>query len=141
MDGDKAPLAAISEMCIRYNAMLIIDEAHATGVIGKKGEGLVQHLGLADKCFARIHTFGKAIGCHGAVILGSSLLRDYLINFCRPFIYTTALSPAAIRAVADAYSLFSTMISEGNILIILLKYLEKKRKVSTCATVKLPFRA
>ncbi|WP_291942333.1 8-amino-7-oxononanoate synthase [Chitinophaga sp.] len=109
MDGDMAPLQQIAKMCKELNACLIVDEAHATGIIGAKGEGLVQHLGLQDYCFARVHTFGKAVGCHGAVVLGSTTLRDYLINFCRTFIYTTALPPAAIAAVQASYSLFPYM--------------------------------
>jgi 8-amino-7-oxononanoate synthase len=102
MDGDQAPLQQIAGICLRYNARLIVDEAHATGVIGPKGEGLVQELGLQKDCFARVHTFGKALGCHGAFIAGSELLRDYLINFSRSFIYTTALPEASIRAIRTA---------------------------------------
>ena len=112
MDGDLAPLQEITALCDRYNAHLIVDEAHATGVIGPKGEGLVQQLGLEDKCFARIHTFGKAVGCHGAVVAGSSLLRDYLINFSRSFIYTTALPPASIQAINTAYALLPGLQAE-----------------------------
>ncbi len=105
MDGDLAPLQEMARLCRQYEAQLIVDEAHATGVIGKEGEGLVQTLGLEKDCFARIHTFGKAVGCHGAVVLGSPLLRDYLVNFSRSFIYTTALPPASVRAIATAYML------------------------------------
>jgi 8-amino-7-oxononanoate synthase len=109
MDGDFCPLDEIVALCTRYSAHLIIDEAHATGVVGAKGEGLVQHRGLQDACFARIHTFGKALGCHGAVILGSSLLKDYLINFSRSLIYTTALPPASAGLIRAAYGLFPGM--------------------------------
>ncbi|MEO8766130.1 MAG: aminotransferase class I/II-fold pyridoxal phosphate-dependent enzyme, partial [Ginsengibacter sp.] len=109
MDGDKAPLKEITALCEEFNAALIVDEAHATGVIGEKGEGLVQHLGLQQKCFARIHTFGKACGCHGAVILGSAQLKKYLINFARPFIYSTALPPSAVHAIAESYRLFPSL--------------------------------
>ncbi|HEY4108643.1 8-amino-7-oxononanoate synthase [Puia sp.] len=105
MDGDMAPLKEMAALCREHGAQLIVDEAHATGVVGNAGEGLVQGLGLADECFARIHTFGKAVGCHGAVVLGSGLLRDYLINFSRSFIYTTALPPASVQAIAAAYTL------------------------------------
>lgn len=77
MDGDFAPLAEIVALCEKYDAGLIVDEAHATGVIGKNGEGLVQHLGLQNKCLARVHTFGKALGAHGAVILGSTDLKSF----------------------------------------------------------------
>ena len=112
MDGDQAPLQAIAALCAQYGAHLIVDEAHATGVIGKRGEGLVQHLGLETACFARIHTFGKAVGCHGAIILGSQSLRDYLINFSRAFIYTTALPESSVLAISEAYELFPQMDQE-----------------------------
>jgi 8-amino-7-oxononanoate synthase len=109
MDGDMAPLKAIADACEKAGAQLIVDEAHATGVVGQQGEGLVQALGLADACFARVHTFGKALGCHGAIVLGSATLRSYLINFSRSFIYTTALPPTAIAAVMASYNLFPYM--------------------------------
>jgi 8-amino-7-oxononanoate synthase len=112
MDGDEAPLLQIADLCTKYEAHLIVDEAHATGVIGERGEGLVQKLKLQNRCFARIHTFGKALACHGAVILGSDLLRNYLINFCRPFIYSTALPPAAVAAIQTAYGIFPDMNKE-----------------------------
>ena len=112
MDGDLAPLVEIAGMCSQRGALLVVDEAHATGVIGSRGEGLVQSLGLEQHCFARMHTFGKALGCHGAVVLGSRLLRDYLVNFCRQFMYTTALPPVAIAAIGQSYSLFPGMTAE-----------------------------
>jgi len=116
MDGDMAPLAGISALCEKHDALLIVDEAHATGVVGEKGEGLVQHLGLEDKCFARVHTFGKALGGHGAIIAGSLVLRDYLVNFSRPFIYTTAVPAATVLATAAAYALFPLMHKERSVL-------------------------
>ena len=113
MDGDLAPLEAILSLCRQHGAHLIVDEAHATGVIGPLGEGLVQAKGLQQECLARIHTFGKAVwDCHGAIVLGSARLRDYLINFCRAFIYTTALPPASVHAIASAYDLFPRMHEE-----------------------------
>ena len=114
MDGDSAPLREIVDLCRRYEARLIVDEAHATGVVGRSGEGLAQMLQLQEDCFARIYTFGKALGCHGAVIACSSLLRDYLINFSRPFIYTTAMPASAVLAIQAAYSLFPGMQEERN---------------------------
>lgn len=103
MDGDLAPLTPIAALANKYNAYLIVDEAHATGVIGKNGEGLVQSLGLQNQIFARIITFGKAIGSHGAIILGTQTLKTYLINFARSFIYTTAPSFHNLAAVKNAY--------------------------------------
>lgn len=112
MDGDCCPLEDIVFLCKKYNAHLIIDEAHATGVIGLQGEGLVQHLGLQENIFARIHTFGKACGCHGAVVLGSNNLKNYLINFARSFIYSTSLAPHAIATIRNSYQLFPKMHTE-----------------------------
>ena len=112
MDGDLAPLVDIVALCEKYDAALIVDEAHATGVIGEKGVGLVQKLNLQNRCFARIHTFGKACGAHGAIILGSEKLKKYLINFSRPFIYSTSLPPSAIAAIAASYKIFPTMETE-----------------------------
>ena len=103
MDGDICPLDEIVLLAEKYNANIILDEAHATGVIGTKGEGLAQQLGLHKKIFARVHTFGKAIGFIGAAVLGSTQLRNYLINFCRPFIYTTAPNLMQVVAVKEAY--------------------------------------
>lgn len=112
MDGDIAPLHEIAAMCQRHGCHLVLDEAHATGIIGEQGEGVAQHLGLHKQCFARVHTFGKALGAHGAVVLGSSLLRDYLINFSRAFIYTTALPEASIAAIKQSYAVFPTLRQE-----------------------------
>jgi len=81
----------------------VIDEAHATGVFGPDGAGVVQELGIQDKVFARIITFGKALGCHGAAILGSTTLKEYLVNFARSFIYTTALPPHSVATILASY--------------------------------------
>jgi 8-amino-7-oxononanoate synthase len=107
MDGDVAPLKEIADICVLNNANLIVDEAHATGVIGAAGKGLVADLALENKVFARVHTFGKALGCHGAIILGSELLRNYLVNFARSFIYTTALPFHTLVSIKSAYDLLS----------------------------------
>lgn len=112
MDGDMAPLEEMIDLCERFKASVIIDEAHATGIIGANGEGLVQQLGLQSRCFARIHTFGKAVGCHGAIVLGSALLRNYLVNFSRPFIYSTALPESSLAAIRLAYEIFPSMQAE-----------------------------
>jgi 8-amino-7-oxononanoate synthase len=108
MDGDIANLIEISALCERYGANLIVDEAHATGIFGKNGRGLVSELGLENKVFARIVTFGKALGCHGAIVLGSKVLRDYLINFARPFIYSTAAPHHTHESVRQAYQLLKS---------------------------------
>jgi 8-amino-7-oxononanoate synthase len=94
MDGDMAPLEAIVSLCERYGALLIVDEAHAGGIFGENGIGLCKDTGIISRVFARLVTFGKGFGAHGAAILGSHELRTYLINFSRSFIYTTALPEA-----------------------------------------------
>jgi 8-amino-7-oxononanoate synthase len=101
MDGDTPPIADIVLLTEKYNAGLIVDEAHAGGLYGL---GLIDNK-LQSKVFARIVTFGKALGCHGAIILGSSQLREYLVNFARPFIYTTAAPHHHIASVKMAYQL------------------------------------
>ncbi|HEY0680285.1 MAG TPA: 8-amino-7-oxononanoate synthase [Chitinophagaceae bacterium] len=129
MDGDIAPLNELADICDRYGCFLIVDEAHATGVIGQQGEGVVQRQQLHDRCFARVHTFGKALGCHGAVVLGSVTLRDYLINFSRPFIYTTALPEAVIADILRSYKIFPGMSSER---LALEKLMREFRQFSLC---------
>ena len=103
MDGDCPNMEELVALSDKYNCFLVIDEAHALGVFGENGEGLVQMLGLENHIFARIMTFGKGLGCHGAAILGSEELKSYLVNFARSFIYTTGLSPHAVAAILVAY--------------------------------------
>ena len=117
MDGDAPDLVAICDLSEKFQALLIVDEAHATGVFGKNGCGLVQQLSLENRIFARIQTFGKAMGCHGAAILGSEELKNYLINFARSFIYTTALSPHSVATILAAYQFLEK--EEKNILLLL----------------------
>lgn len=108
MDGDAAPLLELVALCQQQQAHLIVDEAHSTGCYGIQGEGLCCALGIEQQVFARIYTFGKAIGAYGAAILGSTVLRDFLINYARPFIYTTAPSPSSIQRVLLAYQALQT---------------------------------
>lgn len=112
MDGDFAPLSDLVTICQKYKAALVVDEAHAGGTYGDKGEGIVAAIGLEDKVFARLVTFGKALGVHGAVILGSEVLKEYLINFSRSFIYTTALPPASLKAILSSYMILEKFKSE-----------------------------
>jgi 8-amino-7-oxononanoate synthase len=109
MDGDTPPIMGIISLCEKYGAKLIVDEAHATGLYYN---GLISQLHLEDRVFARIVTFGKALGCHGAIILGSNLLREYLINFSRSFIYTTAAPFHQLASVKMAYDFLSSSSGE-----------------------------
>jgi len=107
MDGDTPNLEELVQICEKHDCLLIVDEAHALGVFGNPeasgGEGLIQSMNLHNKVFARIMTFGKGLGAHGACILGSQELKDYLINFSRSLIYTTGLSPHSVATVLIAY--------------------------------------
>ncbi|MFA9191989.1 8-amino-7-oxononanoate synthase [Flavobacterium sp. FZUC8N2.13] len=107
MDGDTPNLEELVHLSEKHRCYLVLDEAHALGVFGDPetsgGQGLVQEFGLQDNIFARIMTFGKGLGCHGAAILGSSELKQYLVNFARSFIYTTGLSPHSVATILIAY--------------------------------------
>ncbi len=103
MDGDICPLHDLVILAQRYSAALIIDEAHSTGVYGPQGAGMVIAEGLAEHFFARIHTFGKGMGVHGAAIVGSTTLLQYMVNFARPFIYTTAMPSHGLIALRAAF--------------------------------------
>jgi 8-amino-7-oxononanoate synthase len=136
MDGDEADLKQLGKICREYGAYLIVDEAHAAGVYGEKGKGASNALGLEleKNIFAKIITFGKAYGSHGAMVLGSLALKDYLINFSRSLIYTTALPPAsvdrilfAIQAVAQSDSLRKEL--QKNITYFRRKAEEKKLSI------------
>lgn len=105
MDGDIAPLAELCTLASQYNAALIVDEAHAIGVFGK---GLIDKFNLQEQIFASIITYGKAMGCHCAAVLGSKQLREYLINFSRSFIYTTASSFHQLATIKMAYALLNS---------------------------------
>ena len=109
MNGDLADLEAIAACCEKYEAGLVVDEAHATGIVGSYGEGLVQHLGLEKKCLARIHTFGKALGALGAAVVGSEDLKKFLINYCRPFIFSTAMPAHSLVAIQESYAHFPSL--------------------------------
>ncbi len=120
MDGDEAPLEAIVELCKKYSALLIVDEAHAIGVFGNKGEGLVCKYNLQNNVYACVYTFGKALGLHGAVVTGSKVLRDHLINNARSFIYATALPPHTYLQIQEAYTLLP--LADRNALYELINY-------------------
>lgn len=105
MDGDTPNLEAFADIAQRYKCRLVVDEAHAIGVFGRRGQGLLQDYGLQQRVFATVITFGKALGCHGAAILGSKELTTYLANFARSFVFTTALPPHSLAAIISSYNL------------------------------------
>jgi len=103
MDGDFSPLDDVVSLCGEFGAALIVDEAHSNGITGLHGSGSVAEHGLTGGVFARVHTFGKGLGLHGAVVLGSKTLKEYLVNFCRPFIFSTAPSGDSLMSIRAAY--------------------------------------
>jgi len=109
MDGESPDLNSIASYCQENNLKLIVDEAHALGVFRL---GLINQLQLEDKIFATILTFGKGLGCHGAVILGSKHLKEYLVNFSRSFIYTTALPPHSVATIYAAFQQLSIEVEK-----------------------------
>ncbi len=102
MDGHQAPLLELVALAKKYDAYLIVDEAHSTGLYGTGGNGLCCELGIEQEVFAKIYTFGKAPGAHGAVVAGTQLLKDYLINYSRQFIYTTAMPYHSTQTIRRA---------------------------------------
>ncbi len=108
MDGDCALLKEISVLCKKQNAFLIVDEAHAIGVYGQQGRGLCNELGIEQDCFARIYTYGKAMGAHGAAVVGNIDLCNYLVNFARSLIYTTALPSSSVALIIASYQLLQS---------------------------------
>lgn len=110
MDGDTAPLRQLYEVSERLGReiLLVVDEAHATGVLGDQGRGLVCALGMEKQVFARIHTFGKALSANGAIILAHPTVRSYLINYARSFIFTTALGQINMLIIQATYEFLET---------------------------------
>lgn len=102
MEGDRAPLRDLVALAEKYQAHVIVDEAHATGCFGPAGSGLVDAAGLRDRVLATVHTGGKALGAPGAYVCGEHRLKQLLVNRCRHFIFTTALPPVAARWWLDA---------------------------------------
>lgn len=105
MDGDRAPLLELCDVVAESGAYLIVDEAHATGVFGPKGGGLVAEYGVEDLVLARVHTFGKALGYRGGVVVCDRRLREYMINTAKPFIYSTAPDYISLELIREAYRL------------------------------------
>ena len=112
MDGDCAPLTELCSLVEEVGAFLIVDEAHATGLYGPCGEGLVVEQGLSERVFARVHTFGKSVGYRGACVIGSAAMREHLINTSRPFIYSTAPDQVSLAFIREAYQLMREASSE-----------------------------
>ncbi|MDE0489003.1 MAG: 8-amino-7-oxononanoate synthase [Gammaproteobacteria bacterium] len=112
MDGDFAPLKEIAVLAEEQDAAVVVDEAHANGVLGPAGRGGVVAGGLQDRVLARVVTFGKALGLQGGAVLCSKDLRDYLVNFARSFVFSTGVSPLWAASVQSAYELLPELNAE-----------------------------
>ncbi len=108
MDGDSPDLSEMSKLCRAFGCRLVVDEAHALGVHGTGARGMLQELGLNGQAFARIITFGKAMGAHGAAIVGDRMLKEYLLNYARSIIYTTAMPPHCVATLLAAHHYLAT---------------------------------
>lgn len=117
MDGDIAPLKEICDLAKQYNALIIVDEAHSTGIFGSSGNGLVNELGLKDSVNITMGTFSKAFGSYGGYVACSSNMKTYLVNKARSFIYTTSLPPAVIGSVMGALTYLLENVEIGNELL------------------------
>lgn len=132
MDGDEAPLELLAELCLAKDLYLIVDEAHSGGLYGDGGNGLVAEKCLDQDVFCKLVTFGKAYGSHGAIVLSSAEVRDYLVNFARPFIYSTALSFHSQERIEFVVNKVAQMDSERKKLrenILFFKSEIQKKKV------------
>lgn len=106
MDGDMAPLRELAALCREHDALLLVDDAHGLGVLGERGAGSLEHLGLSEQEVPLlIGTLGKAVGTSGAFVAGPQLLIDYLVQKARTYIYTTAMPPAVAKATCAALDL------------------------------------
>ena len=118
MDGDIAPLPDIVDLAEKYSALVMVDDAHGTGVLGEKGKGVIEHFGLGGRVEIQMGTLGKALGSFGAYIAGSEDLIHYLVNKARSFLYTTALPPSVCGSALAALKI----LGEGPHLISQLRH-------------------
>jgi len=114
MDGDAAPLREMLDMALAYNACVVVDEAHGLGILGENGLGLLEEYGLQKhpSLLCSISTFGKAAGCHGAVVCGSSSLKEFLLNYGRPIVYLTSLPLHSLVSIACSYESMTGIIGK-----------------------------
>ncbi len=140
-DGSTAPLPEICQLASKYEAHLIVDEAHAVGICGPRGRDLVAEQNLTSQVFAQINTFGKALGTYGAIVLGNNTVKQALINFANSFIYTTALPFHALAAIKCSYDLFPKLEDERKHLRKLIQMFRNEYSDSSATHIQaIPFK-
>ena len=126
MDGDLAPLVELAELAERYDCMLLVDEAHATGIFGERGRGVAEHLDVEDRVHVRIGTLSKALGSAGGFVAGSQSLIDWLANRARPYVFSTAQPGASAAAAAAALEIINTEPERRRVLLASAEYLRQQ---------------
>lgn len=136
MDGHVAPLRDLSTLAARYDAHLIVDEAHASGVLGANGSGLCEELGLKEPIAIRIGTLSKAIGSQGGFVAAPRSVTDYLVNRCRSLIFSTALAPACVSAASEGISRIAAEPARRQRVRRLSRRLRKRLRIVTSETLE-----
>lgn len=126
MDGHIAPLASLCDIAQRFDAHMVVDEAHGTGVLGSNGKGVCEALGVKDLVAVRIGTLSKAVGSQGGFVVGSKVLTDYLVNRCRTLIFSTALAPMAVKAALQAFEIMEQQPERRAKVCALAKHLRQQ---------------
>ena len=135
MDGDEAPLAAYAELCRETRAALIVDEAHAVGIYGERGSGLIEAAGVSDGVFLSINTAGKALGVSGAFVAGDENSIEYLLQRARPFIFSTAAVPAVAAAIEAALDIVEQEPQRRKRVLAIARRLRQRLGMSGCSQI------
>ncbi|MEQ1886285.1 MAG: 8-amino-7-oxononanoate synthase [Bryobacteraceae bacterium] len=135
MDGDEAPLAAYAQVCRDKGAALIVDEAHAVGIYGDRGSGLMEATGIADRVLVSTNPAGKALGVSGAFVAGNGQTIEYLLQRARPFIFSTAAVPAVAAAIETALDIVEREPDRRTRVLALARRLRHRLKMPGCSQI------
>ncbi|GAA5508363.1 8-amino-7-oxononanoate synthase [Novipirellula caenicola] len=136
MDGDVAPLVELCDVADPFDASLIVDEAHGTGVLGEMGSGLCEALGVKDRVAIRIGTLSKAIGCQGGFVVAPKVVTDYLVNRCRSLIFSTALAPSTVAASITAFESLNSEPERRHRVQSLAQHVREQLSISTSCAIE-----
>jgi glycine C-acetyltransferase len=130
MDGDIGPVAALCDLCDKYGAIMMVDDAHASGVLGRNGRGSVDHFHCTDRVDVQVGTLSKAIGCLGGYVCGSRDLIDYLYHRARPFLFSTSHPPSVAASCMAAFDLLESEPERMERLWTNTKYFQEQLKIA-----------